>query len=63
MSKPPSPAAQAVLAKAKLESEISCLMARFTKDSGLTICRVDIDEIAQFGSGERHYIIKVRAEL
>lgn len=39
-------------AKAKLESEIGCLMTQFTKDTGLGICSVDIDEIAQFGSGE-----------
>lgn len=50
-------------AKAKLESEISSLMTEFTNDTGLGICSVDIDEIAQFGSGEKHYIIKVRAEL
>jgi len=50
-------------AKAKLEFEISSLMTEFTKDTGLGICSVDIDEIAQFGSGEKHYIIKVRAEL
>jgi len=50
-------------AKAKLEFEISSLMTEFTNDTGLGICSVDIDEIAQLGSGEKHYIIKVRAEL
>jgi hypothetical protein len=50
-------------AKAKLESEIGCLMAQFTKDTGFAISDIDIDEVFRFNSGEWKYFIKVRAEL
>jgi len=50
-------------AKAKLESEISSLMAEFTKNTGLSISDIDIEERYKLNSGERNYTVRVRAEL
>ena len=50
-------------AKAKLESEINSLMAEFTKNTGLSISDIGIEERCKFHSGERNYFVRVRAEL